>query len=371
VDREPFNRDKKGGNREAYLIAMESTANAARHSVVTGQAPDGARLEVTRTGTSLTSPIVLPDDTLAPPLTITDVMRSSTKVPASGRFEWHMNPSTRPYAKKDRRQFEVSKTPSSRQNVSGGPATTRIPITLGAGDKGLKAVVDVGDASDYDIYLYDSKDRQVASGPGGFVGEDESLAVTGLPPGTYQLEVRNFAAVEPWTGTIEKFPAVRMIGQPPKAESWLLTCRSAAGKTLGKRNLLIERGQRMALGNVCAASASNLLTATSRGKLKVRLRARRPASLRSLLRKGMKVRVSCARSCVTLLRLRRGKSTIAAKRVRVRGGRSKLVTLKVTRRAARKLRRAKSARLTLSATGRALTGPRETRRAAVTFRVKR
>jgi hypothetical protein len=85
----------------------------------------------------------------------------------------------------------------------------------------------------------------------------------------------------------------------------------------------------------------------------------------------MRVRVSCARSCVTLVRLRRGKTTIAAKRVRLRGDRSKVVTLKVGRRAARRLRKAKSARLTLSATGRALTGPREVRRAAVTFRVRR
>jgi hypothetical protein len=264
----------------------------------------------------------------------------------------------------------VGTTPTSRQNIAGGPATERIPITLGAADKGLKASIDVGDASDYDIYLYDSQNRQVGSGPGGFIGEDESLAVTGLPPGTYELEVRNFAAAEPWTGTIEKFAAVRTIGQPPRAESWLLTCRSASGKTLGKRNLMIERGQRIALTNACG-SVSTLLSATSRGKLRVRLRARRPASLRSLLRHGMRVRVSCARSCVTLLRLRRGKTTIAAKRARLRGGRSKVVRLRVTRKAARKLRKAKSARLTLSATGRALTGPREIRRAAVTFRVRR
>ena len=373
VDREPFNRDKKGGNREAYLIAMESTANTARHSVVSGQAPPGATLEVMRTGVSLTSPIVLPDDTLAPPLSITDVMRSTTRVPASGRFEWHMNPSTRPYVRKDRRQYEVGTTPTSSQSISGGPATERIPITLGEADKGLKASIDVGDASDYDIYLYDSQNRQVGSGPGGFLGEDEALAVTGLPPGTYQLEVRNFAAAEPWTGTIEKFAAVRTIGEPPKTESWLLTCRSAGGRTLGQRSLQIERGQRIALRNACGPSrgASSLLTATSPGKLKVSLRARRPASLRSLLRKGMRVRVSCARSCVTLLRLRHRNTTIAAKRVRLRGDRSKVVTLRVKRKAARKLRRAKSARLTLSAVGRALTGPREVRRTSVTFRVRR
>ena len=371
VDREPFGRDKAGGNREAYLLAMESTANSARHAVLTGNAPAGATLEVTRAGTSLTSPVIREDDTLAPPITINDVMRSSTRVPASGRFEWHINPSTRPYAKKDRRQYEVGTTPTSRQNVSGGPATERIPITIGPNDKGLKAVIDVSDTSDYDTYLFNVAGQQVSSGSNGFLGEDEKLAVTGLPPGQYELEVRNFAAAEPWTGTIEKFAAVGTIGSPAQAETWLLTCRSASGKTLGKRDVSAERGQRVNLRNVCGSTSSTLLSATSRGKLKVGLRARRPRSLGSLLRRGMKVRVSCARSCVTLLRLRRGKTTIAAKRVRLRGGRSKVVTLKVGRKAARKLRKAKSARLTLSATGRALTGPREVRRAAVSFRVRR
>jgi len=85
----------------------------------------------------------------------------------------------------------------------------------------------------------------------------------------------------------------------------------------------------------------------------------------------MKVRVSCARRCVALVRLRTGKTTIASKRVRLRGGRSKVVTLRISRKIARKLRKRKSLRLTLSAAGRALTGARETRRAAVSFTVKR
>ena len=371
VDREPFRRDKFGGNREAYLLALESTANTARHAVVTGTAPAGATLEVSRAGTSLTSPVIREDDTLAPPITINDVMRSSTKVPASGRFEWHINPSTRPYSKKDRRQYEVGTTPTSRQNIAGGPATVRIPITIGPNDKGLKAIVDVSDTSDYDTYLFNAAGQQVSSGSNGFLGEDEKLAVTGLPPGRYELEVRNFAAAEPWTGTIEKFAAVRTIGSPAKAETWLLTCRNASGRTLGKRNVSVERGQRVSLTNVCGSRASTLLSATSRGKLRVRLRARRPASIRSLLRRGMKVRVSCARRCVTLVRLRMGRTTIASKRVRLRGGRSKVVTLKVTRKAARKLRKRRSVRLTLSATGRALTGAKETRRAVTTFTLRR
>ncbi len=383
VDREPFHRDKHGGNREAYLLAMESTANSARHSVVTGKAPAGATLEVSRTGTSLTSPVIRDDGSLGPPLALTDMMRSSTTVPASGRVDWHINPSTRPYSKKDRRQFELTKTPTSRQDISGGPTTDRIPITLGAADKAVKATVDVGDASDYDIYLFDSANRQVASGPGGFVGEDEALVATGLPPGNYELEVRNFAAVEPWTGTVEKFGATGLVGDPPKPESWLLTCRSASGRALGKRSLRIERGQRIDITGACGSST--LLTAASGGKLNVALRARK-VGLRTLLSKGMRVRVSCARACAAVVRLqianrtarrlrlttkRRGAVTIASKRVRLRAGKSRLVRLKVARKTARKLRKARSLSLVLSASARSLSGKREVRRAAVRFTARR
>ena len=203
------------------------------------------------------------------------------------------------------------------------------------------------------------------------MGEDEKLAVTGLPPGKYELEVRNFAAAEPWTGTIEKFAAVRTIGSPPKAETWLLTCRSASGQDARQAQRLDRARPAPDARQGLWLRQSTLLSATSRGSLRVRLRARRPASIRSLLRRGMKVRVSCARRCVTLVRLRAGKLTLASKRVRLRGGRSKVVTLKVSRKVARKLRKRKSLRLTLSATGRALTGKREVRRATTTFTVRR
>ena len=225
------------------------------------------------------------DDTLAPPIAINDLMRSTTRVPSSGRFEWHINPSTRPYAKKDRRQFEVGSTPDLAAERLGRARHAADPDhDLTAADKGLKAVVDVSDTSDYDTYLFDSSGKQVSSGSNGFLGEDEKLAVTGLPPGTYELEVRNFAAAEPWTGTIEKFAAVRTIGSPPKPETWLLTCRSASGRTLGKRNLAIERGQRQSLRPTCAGPhGPRCCRPPAAARLKVRLRARRPASIRSLL----------------------------------------------------------------------------------------
>ena len=183
--------------------------------------------------------------------------------------------------------------------------------------------------------------------------------------------MRNFAAAEPWTGTIEKFAAVRTIGSPPKPETWLLTCRSASGRTLAKRNLRSSAASASRCGNVCGPARPRCCRPPAAAPSTSGCGRAGPASIRSLLRNGMKVRVSCARRCATLLRLRTGRKTIASKRVRLRGGRSKVVRLRVSRRMARKLRSRKALKLNLSATGRALTGAREVRRASTTFTVRR
>ena len=77
-----------GGNREAYYKALAATANPALHSVLTGNAPPGTILRLrksinTRTWTSAT---------------VAEGLDTTTEVPASGRFEWHVNGSGRPRA---------------------------------------------------------------------------------------------------------------------------------------------------------------------------------------------------------------------------------------------------------------------------------
>ena len=73
------------GNRAAYLVALEHAAAARHHAVLTGRAPAGARLAITRDASTPTW-----DGTS------TATFRTSIVVPASGRFTWHVNPSTRP-----------------------------------------------------------------------------------------------------------------------------------------------------------------------------------------------------------------------------------------------------------------------------------
>ena len=90
-------RDGKG-NREAYFKAQEHTADASRHAVLTGSAPPGAILRLKKAFNTPTSQ--KNDDGSV--RTFKDTLDSTMRVPSSGRFEWHINPSTRPLVAKDR-----------------------------------------------------------------------------------------------------------------------------------------------------------------------------------------------------------------------------------------------------------------------------
>jgi hypothetical protein len=101
----------RGGLREALLIAAEAAAAPADHAILRGTAPAGDTLRVTRSFQTRTSPycqkgiepvlnIGLPVICLTgqkPPIVLDDTLRASTVVPASGTYEWHVNPSTQPF----------------------------------------------------------------------------------------------------------------------------------------------------------------------------------------------------------------------------------------------------------------------------------
>ena len=77
-----------------------------------------------------------------------------------------------------------------------------------------------------------------ASGP----STSEQVTISDLAPGEkYVARVINFAATEPYDGT------VTFAGPSPKIESqrerWTVTCKNRKGKVTGTRSLYIERGQ--------------------------------------------------------------------------------------------------------------------------------
>jgi hypothetical protein len=75
-----------GGNREAYFKGAEWAADPAGHAVLTGTTEPGAILRLTKTFSTTTQVGI----------NVPDRLDTIMQVPASGEFEWHVNPSTRP-----------------------------------------------------------------------------------------------------------------------------------------------------------------------------------------------------------------------------------------------------------------------------------
>jgi hypothetical protein len=84
-------------NREAYFVAMESAADSARHAVVEGRGPPGTILRAHKEFDTDTAPVIGAGG-VGLPRTFHDVLDTTMTIGASGRFAWHLNPSTRPRA---------------------------------------------------------------------------------------------------------------------------------------------------------------------------------------------------------------------------------------------------------------------------------
>gem|GEM_PF-735659 len=86
-------------NREAYLVALRSTADAARHAVLTGGARPGTVVRVHKEIDSQTLPVQLDlAGATGASVPFHDTLDSTITVGDTGRFEWHVNQSTRPAA---------------------------------------------------------------------------------------------------------------------------------------------------------------------------------------------------------------------------------------------------------------------------------
>ena len=103
------------GMREALLIAAEDAANPAHHSTIAGRAPAGRTLRLRKeftTGTEETCSLAITGQPFNNPVNacvgeqlpaqeVPDKLEYTTTVPASGVFEWHVTPSTRPFVAKN------------------------------------------------------------------------------------------------------------------------------------------------------------------------------------------------------------------------------------------------------------------------------
>ena len=273
-----------GGNREAYFLALENTADANMHSVIAGDAPPGAILRLEKTFDMPTS--------VAEPATFQDHLETEMKVPASGRFDYHANPSTRPLvAQSQGRQAQGPPSAPIAFNGAANPATNMpcaanqstdpncfddhpFEIPNGPGVDNDSATVRIEwstPATDWDLYVYTDSDGDgtslVPDGPDAGsepdvepnlvassatgpteAGDSETATFlrpeTGdgrLQPGDYVVRVENYAAIEPYTGEVTFEGPPEFI--PAQTETWKLTCVFAGEKRLS-RDVAIARGER-------------------------------------------------------------------------------------------------------------------------------
>jgi len=241
-----------GGNRAAFLEAFENAVDAGTHSVITGQAPQGALLKLQRTG-------VFP---LWDGSQVADTVATTMVAPSTGAFAYHANPSTRPFVQS--RQASALSEPKDSESYEGtapplGSSEQAFEVTEEADVlvATLTHTVPSGDDTirNMDLVLLDPSGAEVArtdefaqvstltwSGPGG----------EGVPTGTYTLVVENTVGVVP-AYTLEASTAdILPIDTPRAFEQWTLTC-IVDDQIRGQVGVSVERGKAVDVGDVCGA----------------------------------------------------------------------------------------------------------------------
>ncbi|MFM9368561.1 M14 family zinc carboxypeptidase [Streptomyces sp. Da 82-17] len=226
------------GNREAYLLALESAADPEQHAVISGKAPAGATLRLKKT--------------FATPTwsgTVKDTLDTTMEVGADGSYTWHVNPSTRPVVKA--RQIEVvGSEPLKRETSTGttapGQSTDREFVVDRDADV-LEAALDWPTPDDLDLYVLrrnaDGSLTRVGSSTGS-VGEKERVLIDDPQQGTYVLRVENWASASPsWNLTASLYESTTSeVGGV--IENWTLSCEKD-GKVLQQLPVVADRGDRV------------------------------------------------------------------------------------------------------------------------------
>ncbi len=250
-----------GGLRESYFLALENAADSATHSVLTGTAPAGAEIQVTRSGTFPLWDKTQFEDTV-----------TTTMVAKGGTFEYHTNPSTRPFS--SARPYSTGPSVGAAVTEVSSSDHTGTPLPPAVSTEDIEIVVEPGidaitltmgstlPADDYDLELY-SPDL-VVIGSSGATNTDEYIQFArpnGINPGTYVARVINFAAVGPYQlnislGTLpDEGEPENLLFSPETPEEWTFTC-TLNGETLTTRDVFVARGDSKDLGDVCVTAAA-------------------------------------------------------------------------------------------------------------------
>jgi hypothetical protein len=274
VGREPAAGAGLGGNRAAYYEMLDSTADDSHHSVITGKAPRGSKLRVHKEFLTDTSP-VWQDDTgenIGDPIRFPDYLQSDLRT-RGGRFEWHVNPSTRPIVA-GRYGREPTGPPQATIPLANPPGipgenqdypvppdepNERIPFTVQGPDQGVdngKMTVHIewtNPAVDWDIYVWNTDTGELATSSASFGDTDEDAILFDPPPGNYEAVVINWDGgdTDDWVSAEVQFasPTPATTGEE---ESWTLSCVGRNGRLQGTQQVVVARGQRVDVGDVCS-----------------------------------------------------------------------------------------------------------------------
>ena len=269
---EPAEGAGQGGNREAYYEMLASTVEESLHSVIAGRAPEGWKLNISKTFQTETSPVWQNDfgTVIGDPISFEDTL--SYDLDARGNaFEWHVNPSTRPVVA-GRLGRDAEAPPQAAiplANPDGQPAENTGDPLAGPHEEAEFTVDGLPDvdngrmtvhiewanaATDWDLYVYDSEGNIVTQSAA-FGDTDEDAVLIDPPAGTYKAVIVNYDQVngqpyDDWSNGNVAFenPKPSTFGEK---EAWKLTCTSPDGKVKGERDVIVDRGGRVDVGKVC------------------------------------------------------------------------------------------------------------------------
>jgi hypothetical protein len=304
------------GLRQALIRAAESAATPSDHSIIQGGAPAGSVLRAQKKFDTFSSPVcsfaqglfrpgvLTPLDCLAPtaPTSKPDGLNYTMVVPASGRYEWHVTPSTRPFeARKVTpggyagnaykiETFEPTPAdipPADRgiddpQGLNGADEkaySAERRFTLAPDEAGNRVVAGLSfDApiQDYDLKLYHVKADNTLEPAGvgtgltgkgaGSSGEpngvSEQIQVDRAPAGDYVARViyymtgaQHVPQANDWHLDVRRYK-----GDPDKVEQfkeyWTMTCETPDGKVLESQDVYVERGQAVTASFTCGRSVT-------------------------------------------------------------------------------------------------------------------
>jgi hypothetical protein len=266
------------GLRTGFDHALAWAAAPRHHSVIRGRGPRGATITLSQTFRTMTSPVLGPDGIAGAPLSFPDGRRSSLRIPASGRFTLHANPSTRPVAEGSPGRAPEGPTtapvpivspgtttsfPYTQPDASDAPASARadFPFTIAPGDDDaqIHARITWADpANDWDLYVFrieaDGTETLVGTSGQGHTTWEQADVGAGtyngrLPAGHYVVRVVDYATTDKaFTGEITFTGPRPAVAATP--ERWTLRC-AVHGRTRATHEVFVARGHAVSVGDAC------------------------------------------------------------------------------------------------------------------------